>query len=127
MSDSVKSWCDACQVAFERTGYGCDGHFECTKPNVPDGFRLTGDKELTDAGWREDIEHVANTPMIYVFAATAATCNSDPAPRVIAHSTVETSRGARHALKLAVLDLEERGDLRGQAGLSVDCVDVRAT
>jgi len=64
--------------------------------------------------------------MIYEFVATAASCNSDPAPRVIAHSTVETSGGAKHALKLALLDLGERGELRGQAGLSVDCVDARA-
>lgn len=58
--------------------------------------------------------------MIYEFVAAAASCNSDPAPRIIAHSTVETERGEKHALRLAVLDLEERGELRGQAGLSVD-------
>ena len=55
---TVKSWCDACAESFERTGYGENGHPMCTKPNVPEGHRLTGDRELTEAGWREDVEAV---------------------------------------------------------------------
>lgn len=55
---SIKSWCDDCAAASEATGYGRDGHFMCSKPVVPAGYRLTGAKELTTTGWREDAEPV---------------------------------------------------------------------
>lgn len=55
--------------------------------------------------------------MIHHFVATATA--PDLTTREIAHSTVETDRGPAAALKLAVLDLEERGELRGQPGLDV--------
>lgn len=57
--ESVKSWCGACQTASEATGYGCDGHFLCTRPTVPEGYRLTGAKERTSTGWREDVERAS--------------------------------------------------------------------
>lgn len=42
------------------------------------------------------------------------------ATRDIAWSTVETADGFFAARSLACKDFEERGELRGQAGLSVD-------
>lgn len=60
--ETVKSWCDACQAAFEATGHGCDGHFMCTRPVVPEGYRLTGAKERTPTGWREDVVAADSEP-----------------------------------------------------------------
>lgn len=56
--------------------------------------------------------------MIYQFELTATA--TDLTTRQIAWSTVETDRGPREARRLAVLDFEERGEMRGQPGLSVD-------
>lgn len=55
--------------------------------------------------------------MIHQFVATFT--GSDLTTREIAYSTVETDRGSAAALRLAVVDLEERGALRGQPGLDV--------
>lgn len=73
---SVKSWCDACAASFESTGYGCDGHFMCARPMTPEGYRLTGAKDLTHVGWREDAE-----PVVDYLHAPGCTCFTDPEGR----------------------------------------------
>lgn len=77
MSETVKSWCDACQSSYERTGYGCDGHFACSKPEAPEGYRLTGNKERTDAGWREDVEPTIADKLTELRAQRAASGATD--------------------------------------------------
>jgi len=47
----IPSWCDACAELD-----GCAGHFQCRRPNVPFGYKLTGSKELTPNGWNEEIQ-----------------------------------------------------------------------
>lgn len=77
MCETVKSWCDGCQASYERTGYGSPGHFQCSKPEAPPGYRLTGAKELTENGWLEDVapetdgrlsDDIANAPAPPVLA-----------------------------------------------------------
>lgn len=77
MSETVKSWCDACQTSYETTGYGEAGHFACSKPSAPEGYRLTGDKELTDAGWREDVEPIVTNKLTELRARRAASGATD--------------------------------------------------
>lgn len=67
---SVKSWCDDCKASFESTGYGCDGHFMCARPTTPEGYVLTGAKDLTPAGWREEARPFS--PLALHHAAIAA-------------------------------------------------------
>jgi hypothetical protein len=73
---SIKSWCDDCTVLNRRTGRGCDGHFMCSRPVLPEGYYLTGIKELTPTGWREDAE-----PIVDYIHAPGCTCFSDPEAR----------------------------------------------
>lgn len=57
---NIASWCDACADVG-----GCEGHFQCSCPSVPEGHELTGAKELTSFGWREEIRPDKNQKAIY--------------------------------------------------------------